>query len=423
MTSMGDYAMAKIGALVLTATMCLTAGAFAADWPQFQGADQTGIVKQGGLLTTWPEGGPPTAWTAQLGIGFGGASSRDGKVYLLDRQEGEKDILRCWDLDTGKEDWKFEYPAPGKISYPGSRSTPAIDDERVYIIGPFGDFHAVDRKTGAPIWKKNILADFGGKKPNWAVAQSPVLYKGWVIAAPIGSEAGLAAFDRATGDVVWKSAALQGGMTYATPMLAKIGGVEQFAIVTTDATAGVDANTGEVLWNYTDWKCQIPIASAFPADDGRIFLTGGYNAGVAMFRVAKGDAGWTTETLFKSRDSNGQIHQPILYEGHLYMNGNDKGKKDGLVCMALDGTVKWKTGTAPGFDWGGIFMADELLYVVDGTSGDLCLVQPDPSGYKELGRAKYLSGDQIWGPASFADGRVLIRDQKQLKCVDVRAKR
>ena len=84
--------------------------------------------------------------------------------------------------------------------------------------------------------------------------------------------------------------------------------------------------------------------------------------------------------------------------------------------------VQRKTGKSPGFDWGGLLLADDMIYAVDGTKGDLCMIKPQTSGYKEVGRVNLLSGPKIWGTIAITDGKILLRDQSQLKCVDVRGK-
>jgi outer membrane protein assembly factor BamB len=397
--------------------------AWAADWPQFQGPDRNGLSPETGLMKTWPDGGPEVIWTAKLGPGFGGPCVQGGEVFLLDRVKEERDVLRCFDLDTGSEKWSFSYSAPGKISYSGSRSHPAVDEKHVFIIGPFGDFHCVSKKTHKPVWKKNILRDFNGKKPNWAVSQAPVMYKDRVIVAPIGRKAGMVAYRKSSGKVAWRSRPFEGKMTYASPMIAEIGGVNHVMIHTTEQILGVHADTGKILWINDDWTCKIPISSPAPLGDGRVLVTGGYGAGSIMFRVTKKANGkFTARTLYKTKECNCQIHQPLLHDGHLYLNGNDKSKRYGLMCMDLDGNVKWNTGRSPGFDWGGLLLADGMIYTVDGTTGDLCMVKPDPSAYKEAGRAPLLSGQQIWGTIALADGKILARDQNQMKCVDVRGK-
>jgi outer membrane protein assembly factor BamB len=400
---------------------CMCPDAWAADWPQFQGPDRNGVSPETGLMKTWPAEGPRVVWTVELNPGFGGPCVQGGMVYLLDREMGKRDVLRCFDLKAGGEQWRFSYAAPGKISYPGSRSHPLVDEEHVYIVGPFGDFHCISKKTHKPQWKKNILKDFGGKKPNWAVSQAPVLHEDMVIVAPVGKKAGMVAFDKRSGKVRWRSRPFEGGMTYASPMIAQIGGVHHVMIVTTEQILGVDADTGKILWTHEDWKCKIPIASPAPLGDGRVLVTGGYGAGSILFRVKKAAQGrFSAATLFKTKECNCQIHQPLLHDGHLYLNGNDKSKRHGLMCMDLEGRLKWNTGRSPGFDWGGLLLADGMIYTVDGTTGDLCMVRPDPSGYREAGRFPLLSGDQIWATIALADGRLLARDQRQMKCVDVR---
>jgi outer membrane protein assembly factor BamB len=410
--------------LTLTALLLASTAAIslAADWPHFAGPTRDLQSTETGLMKTWPAGGPKVLWTATVGRGFAAATVEGGKVYLLDRQKG-KDILRVFDLKTGNEDWTYAYKAPGKYSMNGSRSQPAVDDKHVFTLGPMGHLHCISKTTHRPVWSVNILEKAGGKVPTWAISQTPALYKDLVIVAPDGKRAGMMAFKRKNGELAWKSRPLPGNISYASPMVTTIGGVDQVMTVTTTTTLALDPRNGNLLWQTGDWKCRIPIATPVHLGDGKVFVTGGYSAGCAMFQVGKRGGSFGVRTLFKTKESNGQIHQPILYKNHLYMNGNDKKKRDGLVCMDLKGNVKWKTAKKPGFDWGGLLMADGMIYIVDGTRGDLCIVKPDPAGYKEVARAKGLvKTDQTWAAIALSDGKLLLRDQTQLKCVDVRGR-
>lgn len=407
-----------IGIFGLAVLFC--AMAKADDWPGFQGPNGDCTSDETGLMKKWPKEGPRILWTTEVGAGFGGVAVENGKVYILDRETSKKDILRCIDLQTGQDIWTSSYDAPGRISYPGSRSHPTLDEENIYIAGPMGDLHCVSKTTHQPVWHINMLDKFDAQVPNWAISQAPALYKDTVIVAPIGSLAGVVALERKTGQTVWKSQPLHGRASYASPIITTIDAVDQVLIITTEGVTGVDAGNGKILWYNGDWQCRIPIASATPLGDGLVFTSGGYGSGSIMIRVSKTAGGFDARTLFKNGDCKGQIHQPILHEGHLYINANDKGKREGLMCMDLKGNTKWKTGRSPGFDWGGMLMADGMLYVVDGDAGDLCMVKPDPSGYKEVARAKYLDGEQMWGTIAISDGRILLRDQKKLRCVDVK---
>ncbi|HVQ29229.1 MAG TPA: PQQ-binding-like beta-propeller repeat protein, partial [Vicinamibacteria bacterium] len=192
----------------MTVVVALQASsALASDWLRIYGPSGNSTSDQKGLLRTWPEGGPKVLWTAPLGAGFGGPAVKDGKVYLLDRNEEVGDKLRVLELSSGKELWSFAYDAPGQFMFAGSRTTPTVDGELVYISGPLGDLYALNTQTHLPAWHKNIWKDFGGGElPRWAITQNPLIYGKLVIVAPQTSEAGVVAYDKLTGELKWKSA-------------------------------------------------------------------------------------------------------------------------------------------------------------------------------------------------------------------------
>ncbi len=101
---------------------------------------------------------------------------------------------------------------------------------------------------------------------------------------------------------------------------------------------------------------------------------------------------------------------------------NINERSDGMVCFDLNGKVVWQTKNTPNLDKGGsILTADGLIYVVDGRTGDLHIVEPSPAGFKTLGKTKVLGGKEIWAPLALADGKLVIRDQSQIKCLDLQA--
>ena len=116
----------------------------AQDWPQYLGPDRNSTSNQKNILRSWPESGPEVLWSVNVGIGYGGPVVKDGKVYILDRNDEVGDLMRCFDLNTGNELWKFEYDAAGSVMFPGSRSVPAIDGNHVYSCGPYGDLYCID---------------------------------------------------------------------------------------------------------------------------------------------------------------------------------------------------------------------------------------------------------------------------------------
>lgn len=421
----------------------------AQDWPQYQGPTRNGISNQKGIIKEWTTRGPEVLWTTDVGIGFGGPVIKDGKAYLLDRDDKTGDMVRCFDMVTGKELWSFKYDAPGSVSFPGSRSVPAIDENRLYTCGPYGDLYCIDINTHKPIWNKNIWTDFGGTNiPTWAISQCPLVYGDLLIIASQAPQAGVVAYNKLNGELKWKTAPV-GGVGYVSPAVVKIGGEDQIVMISAmersrpggsgeqpapkkGMVTGINPSTGEILWDYSGWQCVIPIASAFDAGEGRILITGGYRSGSVMLKVEKkAEGGYNVTELFKNAEFGAHTQPPVLYKGNFYAQCSTNESKYGLVCMGMDGQTKWKTNREPAFDKGGMIVADGLLICTDGLT-KLYLVEPDPSAFRPIVSAELLrenvSGTenaasgaavQNWAPIALSDGKLLIRNQKTLMCIKI----
>ena len=416
--------------LVAVVAVWSVTSAFGGDWPAIYGPAKNSTSDQKGLLRTWPAQGPKVLWTAPVGAGFGGPAVSEGKVYLLDRDEAVGDTLRVLDLASGKELWSFAYAAPGGFMFAGSRTTPTVDGELVYTSGPLGDLYAISTKTRKPVWHKNIWKDFGGGElPRWAVTQNPLIHGNLLIVAPQTSQTGVVAYDKLTGELKWKSAALSGTAGYVSPSLARIGGEDHLVMVTAavgrgrsakdGSVNGLDPRSGKVLWTYTNWQCPIPVPQAVDAGEGRLLITGAYGAGSAMIKVEKkGDGSYGVTELFKNPDFGAHTHAPILHKDHFYAHYTINERSDGLVAMGMDGQVKWKTDQQPPFVRGGAILAEGLLLASDGNT-KLYLIDPDPAGFKPLASAVVLEPGDNWAPVALVDGKLLLRGQKQLKVVQV----
>lgn len=230
-----------IGLFALAAVISCDA---TADWPQMNGPNRNNVSPETGLARTWPENGPRVLWTVPLGAGYGAPSIRDGEVYLLDRVGEERDVLRCYYLETGQELWNYAYDAPGSVSHDGSRTAPTIDDKYVYTVGMLGHMKCIDRKTHQPVWEKNIASDFGVELPGWGVVQAPSLYKDLVIVAPQAPDAFVVAYKRDTGEIAWKSPGA-GRVGYVTPVVTTLCGVDQVLMISASSKDG--SEQGEVM--------------------------------------------------------------------------------------------------------------------------------------------------------------------------------
>ncbi len=428
--------------ILIIVVACLTA-AFSRDWPQYLGPNRDSTSPQKGLLRTWPENGPDVLWTVSVGRGYGGPVVKDGKIYLLDRDDEVGDNLRCFELAGGKELWNFAYDSPGSVMFPGSRSVPTVDGNFIYSCGHNGELYCVNLNTHKPVWNKNVWTDFGGKPntgergfggspdkfPTWAISQCPLIYGDLLIIASQAPKAGVVAYKKLTGEVAWKTPSL--GLTgYVSPAIVKIDGQDHVVMITASGggrgapptpgtIVGIAPLTGDILWEYADWQCGIPIPSAVDAGDNKVLVVGGYELGAVMIKVEKKDDGrYGTTELFKTEEFGDQTKPPILLNGHFYAQFGTNNTRDGLTCMTMDGKILWKTKRDPDFNKGSMILADGLILATDGES-TLYLIEPDPSGFKPLASAEVLEKGQNWAPLALADGKLLIRDQSRMLCVKV----
>jgi outer membrane protein assembly factor BamB len=314
--------------------------------------------------------------------------------------------------------------------FAGSRTTPTLDGELVYTVGPMGDLYAISTKTQKPVWQKNIWKDFGGEAelPRWAIVQNPLIHGDQLIVAPQTSKAGVVAYDKVTGAIKWQSPALSGTTGYVTPSIVKIAGEDHLVMVTASvgrgrtardgAVVGLEPRSGKVLWSYGGWQCPIPVPPVVDAGEGRVLITGAYSAGTAMIKVEKKGDTYAVTELFTNPDFGAHTQPPVLFQNHFYSHYTINERSDGLVAMTMDGKVTWKTDQTPPFVRGGMILAEGLLIMTDGNT-KLYLVEPNPTGFKPISSAVILEEGDNWAPLALVDGKLLVRGQKELKVLQV----
>ena len=416
----------------------------AQDWPQFLGPGRNSISPQKGLLRSWPESGPEVLWSVNIGIGFGGPVVKNGKIYLLDRDEEVGDFMRCFDLQTGKELWKFGYDAPGTFPFPGSRSVPIVDDHHIYSCGPNGDLYCINIQTHKPVWNKNVWTDFGGEKlPTWGIAQNPMIYGDLLLVASQTPNTGVVAYNKLSGDVVWKTPSL-GTVGYSNPKLVIINGEDQIVFITSSVPSrggsqaimgnvvGMAPLTGKILWQYSEWDCGAQVPCAVDAGDNRLLICGEMRA--TLLRInKKSDGSFETSVIFTSEEFGDETKTPLLHDGYFYAMHRAVSKREGLVCMDMEGKIMWKTKRNPNFDFGSMLLADGLIIANDGFK-TIYLIQPEPTAFKPISKVELLgegggategmekmieSSTQNFAPIALADGKLLIRDQFRMFCLKI----
>lgn len=413
----------------------LTGTMSANDWPQFLGPSRNATSTETGLVRTFPKGGPKVLWSAELEGGFGGAAVSGDEVFLGDRVEQEKDMLLCLDFNTGKEKWRYQSASEGEPSYPGSRSVPTVEKDAVFFLGSFGEVFRINRQTGKADWKIKLSERYpDAQTPKWGYAQCTLVVGDVLIVMPFGEKTGMAGWDKKTGKELWRTPGI--GDTHSSPVVANFGGIEQVILLTAKETGGLhsfDPKTGKKLW-FTDlYQNRIPITVPVQIDDKRLFASGGYDGGSKMLSVVKSGDSFEVKELWSTKKGT-QVHPPLVVDKHLYFlaneNSNHKGRprreKGGLVCYTLDGKELWSTGNSRFMGRGASLFADGMLIIQDGENGTLRLVDPSPKEFKLLAEANVFGTDpesrkdlRYWSPMALANGRLLMRGQGKLLCLDL----
>ncbi len=400
-------------------------------WPQYRGLAGDGTSAESIGDVDWT-GGTSIQWKVATPLGFSSFSVADGRAYTIvvrkNRSGANAETLVALDAATGTELWHVslgssdykagggDAGAKGNKGGDGPRSTPASDGDRVYVYDSYMLLSCFDAQSGKRIWSKDILADFEGRNIKWLNASSPLIDDENVYVSGGGSNQSFLAFDKVTGDLVWKSGDEKA--THATPRRATIDGVDQIVFFTQSGLIGVDAGSGDELWR-ADFPFAVSTAASPLVDGNLVYCSAGYGVGAGLFKLEKnGEQQSAEEVWFKPNELMNHWSTPIIKDGHLY--GIYEFKKYGdapLQCVELaTGEIKWShRGFGPG---NCILVGDKLVVLSD--DGHVVIVAARPDAYQELARTKAVDG-KCWSTPAYSDGRIYVRSTKEGVCIDVNA--
>ncbi len=311
-------------------------------------------------------------------------SLQDGAIDDIDRSA---DTLRCLSLDDGREIWRNGYRVVIAQSHGMSRTIPAVIGDCVITLGPKCQLACWDTATGKSRWLIDLVLEHGATVPEWYAGQCPFIdtKTNRLIVAP-GGKTLVMAVDYHTGKIVWQSAnPRHWAMTHVSIVPMEFAGRRMYVYCGKGGVAGVAADTGELLWNSTEWQiamatCPSPVV----VGEGRIFFCGGYNAGALMLQLKQEQGRIVPRVAFRlaARQFSSEQQTPVLWRQHLY---GVRQKDQQLVCLDLDGKERWNSGREK-FGSGPYMVADGLMYVLD-NDGVLSIVEAAPTAYHRTARA------------------------------------
>lgn len=411
----------------------------AADWPQYRGANRDDVSPETGLLKAWPKSGPTLAWVFEsAGVGYSPPAVVGNRVYLTGGRE-DKEVLIALEMKGNevKEVWTSElgptFRWKGNSWSAGPNATPTVDGDLIFALGGNGDLICVNT-AGKEQWRLNLPKDLDGqvnpigggpKNLGWGYTASPLIDGDALVIAPGGPKGTLAALDKKTGKVIWRSTELTDQAAYTSPMPATIGGIRQYVILTNQGLAGVAVKDGKLLWSHRRKPAYGTEVINTPLVRGDYIYTtvDAGNGDCELVKVEKDADAFKVSRVYSNKNLMNHHGNVVLVGDYIF--GHSRGN---WVCQDFKtGEPVWTEKQK--FPSGAVTFADDRLYLFAENNGAAALIEASKDGWKEHGRltlpkASKLRAPQgkVWAPPVVANGKLFLRDQELLFCFDVKAK-
>jgi outer membrane protein assembly factor BamB len=403
-----------VAAFALTLALAFTLRA--ADWPQFLGPNRDNTTTE--TVEAW-KGDLKPLWKKPLGEAHSSPIIADGLVYAFYQPKGKNtDTLAAFDAKTGELKWEKSYDrAEIKLLFGnGPRATPTIANGKVYTYGSTGILACWDAKTGEIDWKVDVLKDFKAKNLFFGISASPLVADGKVVVLVGGKDAGLVAFDAKSGKVAWQ--ATDDPASYASPVV-----VNKQIVALTGANLRGLSLEGKPLWEVP-FKDDLNESSTTPLSAAGMIFASSVTAGSITVKVSETGGNFKTEKVWSNKSLTCYFSTPVITGDHFYMvNGAATLKNPSITLRCVDvkgGKVAWEKKNVGKYHAAilrcGPAGKERLLMLDD--DGNLSLFEPDPKEYKELAKSKVCG--KTWAHPALVDGRVYLRDEKELICIELK---
>lgn len=394
-------------------------------WPTWRGIHRDAISREGGLLKTWPVGGPPLKWqAAHLGSGYSSVAIDAGRIFTMGQIDGACHVLAL-NFANGRRLWAV------RIGGDDPNSTPTVDGDRIYALGKDGTLVCLDVSTGKLVWRKNLASDFGGRMMSmWGFSESPLVDGDRLLCTPGVNNALIVALDKKTGNTIWKAVAPgdlgpngTDGAGYASIVVSQGGGVKQYVQLVGRGLVSVRADDGKFLWNYNriaNGTANIPTPLV---KDDYVFASTGYQGGAALVQLSKSPQGVSASEVYFLDGGKMQNHHGgmVLVGDYVYCG---KGHNSGFpVCLELKtGKLAWQGGRGPGQGSAAVIEADGNLYFRY-QNGVMALIEANPQRYVLKGTFETATKNgEGWAHPVIVDKQLFLRDQDALLCYDIAGK-
>jgi FOG: WD40-like repeat len=367
---------------------------------QWRGKNRDGIYHEAGLLKKWADDGAELLWYIEgLGDGYTSPAIANGKIYITGL-DGDNLILFVFDLN-GKFLNRKVVGSEWTGAYPGTRSAVNVNDGNLYIFSGSGTLHCLDEATLSEIWKKDLIADFGGRNIMFGITESPLIVGEKIFITPGSEKNNMVALNKNTGALIWSSSGTGKISAYCSPQYIEGYSIPIIVTCTEHEIVAINADSGDLLWMHpqpskNDIHPNTPIYN-----DGMIFSTTGYGGGSWLYRIT--NDGKDAELVWHNNVDN-QIGGAVKSGDYIYTSGHNNR---GFYCIDWHtGEIKYKVNQ---ISPSAIIEADGMLYVYS-DKGEMALVKPNPDQFELISSFKVTLGtNQHWAHPVIHDGVLYVR--------------
>ena len=405
-------------------------------WPAVRGPSFDGHADEVALASEWPEQGPPVLWVRKLGQGYSAFVAEGGRVFTQS-QNMTGQFVYCLEADTGQTIWEYRYDWPYEAAgvYPGPRSTPTLYKGSVYFTSPDGLLACLSQSSGELKWSVDLLDTYGIEGCDFGYACSPTLVDNKVILPVGGRDAGVVAFDSASGAELWRSTSEPASYTPALPI--EVNGEPLVVCYMQNSLLILNRDSGQ-LKRRLDLSSGYDEHSAWPIyQEPLLWLSAPFKAGSYALDLSALDdntqelrRAWTTPMM------SNDVCSSVCVDGYIYgfdifdvQSKTHRPSRGIFRCMELaTGAEAWSNGTgkpsrsanaelaAGEIGQCGIIAADGKLVILN-ELGELILLEANPKECVELARCSVLKGELTWTAPCLHRGRLYVRNQSQAVCV------
>ena len=387
-------------------------------WTQWGGPYGNFHTDATGIKDVWPASGPPVVWKRALGEGYSSPSVEGGVLYTMYGRRGEEIVIAA-NAETGRTLWEHVTPMTfvsdaAREMGNGPYSTPLIVGDRLFTTGVAGRLQCFDKRTGKLLWTQQLLDEHKGSLMMYGYAPSPVAFRDRVIVPVGGRGRALMAFNQSDGKVAWSRNDV--GNAYSTPLLIKVGGLEQMAALMDGAVIAVNPHNGDLQWSVP-FKADFSIAISTPVwgPDNLMFVSSEYNAGAKVFELQVQGQQTTAKELWSSNRLRLHHGNAIRIGDAIYFSSGGKGSQAILSAVdARSGTIHWQQRS---IEKATFVYADSKLITLD-QDGNLMIAYPSPQGFRIAAKAPMMSR-LSWTPPVLVGTRLYLRDRATLMAVEL----